>query len=709
MLTRFRSAVLLVLACCAPPLDLPEDADIECFSASECPAPLTCQLVVQRCIDPTIVDEEPPVLLGATASDITHVVLELSERIDASTNAPSNYVITPSLTIEAAEVAASLRQIRLTVPQQEPGRDYTIEVSALADISGNVMAANAVASFSGFGAAPDREPPQIIAPESGDVFSASSIALVWSRPAFAQEYVVEVAYDAAFTRTVPGFPQTVADPTTTVVAELTEPVRYYWRVRANSTRAGAYGTSTFDRVSDTLYVYCPEGATCVNDDAAGNVSAPLRTVPEAIARAQALGIQKLHIAARGGSASYERALVGSALAIRGGYTPSFDEAERDWQTHVTMLSSADGPALVALAGASSISVDGLFLRSAGGDAVHVLGGGVVLRSSDIAGANRGVLVESGDVSIWDNVIHNQRPESSHLVEVAYASVSLLRNTLTFESCGALCEPSAAIVVTGSTLTQINANTITYGGSSDGSIQVGIDLVQSAFEVTNNRITMGVGNGFGIRVAGSIEAGLIPLVTNNIVMAAQTQSTASSTAFAKTGSATVIVANNLFYGGSGLGPAEAVRDATTGDTQTSYVNNIMLTGPAPSRVCFYEDAAGPTHFRSNLLFECPTVLYRDTQAGNLTAIANVNSATAGSNATLADLATAGFASFPSDVHLTAITPQTVRRGGINSNGSTCGTSGVWTCGSVVKDFDGLFRTCPTPGTSCFSLGPYESDL
>lgn len=718
----------LALSACNTQLELPDDALVVCESDRDCPSPRTCEVAIQRCIVPGVVDTEPPTLVAATASDSNHVTLELSEAIDPRTSDLTRYAVTPSLEVTAAELSASFRQVRLTVTTQEPGRDYDVQVEGVTDLAGNAIAAGTRRTFTGFGAAPDRSPPQPIAPLAGEVIRDTSTTLVWTRRTYAQHYEVEVAYDAELTLPLPGFPRIVADPQTAITVELPEAARYYWRVRANSTLPGEYGASSFDRLGSVIHVYCAADAACVDDAASGNISAPFRTLNGAIARARATGIREIRVAARGGTAAYpERVTVTFGANLRGGYTPSFDDAGRNAALNVTTIDSADGPALLIFGVSESIVVDGFTLRSSSDDGVRVSGASdVVISGNDVAAAESAIAIESslldsGQTVISDNVVHSLTPRSWHGIRVSTAGATIRDNTIAIDQCTSSCKLGAAIFVEGSDVV-IERNVITHGGHTGPA--VGVDLEESRFDVRNNRVTMGAGATTALKTTSTFAAQQPSVVANNILLGGSTFTPVAdfSTALDVQSLYTVLVANNVLYGGSGASTARAVRDQSGVATETSYVNNIMFNGDATPSYCFYEtDSAHPTFFRANLLFGCPTALYRDYSSVDgerlWTTIAQVNnaanttqgvSATAGGNLTLGSLAEVGFVAFPDDVHLTAATPVAVRRSGLNAAQALCGPSSNLGCGNVVEDYDRVTRTCPTPVTACYSLGPYERD-
>ncbi len=723
-----RFALMMGLTACTANLILPEETQIVCVDDGDCPSPRTCEVAIKRCVDVGLVDEEPPTLIAATASDSTHVVLELSEVIDPRTSDITRYALTPTLTVEDAEVATSYRQVRLTVDPQEPGRDYVVRVSGIADVAGNAIADGAQISFIGFGAAPDRNPPEIIAPLDAEVRREASVTLVWTRRAYAEQYEVEVAYDAAFTQPVAGFPLSVVDPQTSLTYDFPAEVRYYWRVRATSTRQGEYGIGMFDRLGAVMHVYCPAGDSCSDDGAAGNVSAPFRTLVGAVARARASGIHTFRVAARGGGAAYaEHVTIGFGVELRGGYTPTFDEASRDPAVNVTNIAASAGPALLVFGVSEPIVIDGFFLRSVADDALRVNGGSdVTISNNDVAGAESAIAVENSVLDtdqnlIVGNVIHSLTPQSGHGIVVRSAGATIRDNVIDISACTSACKDAAGIATNAADVL-VTGNVITHGGQLG--LTNGIELIESHFDIRANRVTMGNGATNAVKTTAVFSIQPPSVIANNILLGGTTSIAGShfSTALDVQSFFTVLVSNNVLYGGSGAGMARTILDASGQVTETSYTNNIIFNGDATPSYCFYEtDTARPTFFRANLLFGCADALYRNYNSTTgetlLTSIALVNQAanttqgaasTAGGNLTLASLADVGFVAFPSDLHLTAATPVAVRRSGVNTAQNLCGTSSNLGCGDVVDDYDGAGRTCPTPGSVCYSLGAYERD-
>ena len=681
-------------------------------------------MVVQLCTDPRVVDVQPPSLLAASATDATHVLLSFSEPIDPAAGTTGSFSIIPALAVDEAKVERSLREMSLTVAPQIPGLDYVVTVNGIADLALNPIAQDTSRTFTGFGAAPDRSPPELLAPLPGAVLTNATVALVWSRRAFARTYLVEVAYDPAFTQPLAGFPVIVEDPQTSVTHTFDGALRYHWRVRADTTSAGAYAVGSFDRIGEAIHVYCPDGVACDDDDAAGNVSAPFRTVSGAVAAARASGLTRLLVASRGGTPYREHVLVGFGLELLGGYTPSFDPAARDIDANPTRLVSDDGPVLLVIGGNDAVRVEGFDLSSSDGDAVRVVGGNVELTGNVIAGASSAVAIENtsldpGQVVLSGNRIRSLTPASITGVRVSSAGATIRNNLITFDACDFACRNPVGIHAIQSDVV-VTGNTVSLVGAANAVVN-GVLLDESHAEVRGNRVTMGTGQTAAIAVNNYFTSLAPSVIANNILLGGVSTTPVVETAALRLFNVSnVVVANNVLYGGSGSNLAYGVVDGSRA-AETIYVDNIIFTGTADvGAYCIYERQEGSSisDLRNNLMFGCATALYRDNGApGASTTITQVNNAanttqrgtaTSTGNLTVASLAAVGFASFPDDLRFTAATPTNVRRGGLNTTQTACGSTANLTCGGVADDFDGLTRTCPVAGTNCFSIGPHEDD-
>ncbi|MDH4199155.1 MAG: hypothetical protein OEV66_02150 [Spirochaetia bacterium] len=102
----------------------------------------------------------------------------------------------------------------------------------------------------------DTSPPNILTPKDGEVLGLK-VVFQWTAKAGASKYTIDVATDSAFSNTITGSPFTVDAPNSSLTVDLSTNGTYYWRVKADTTTAGQYGSGSFDVVDSVIYVYCP--------------------------------------------------------------------------------------------------------------------------------------------------------------------------------------------------------------------------------------------------------------------------------------------------------------------------------------------------------------------------------------------------------------------------------------------------------------------
>lgn len=105
------------------------------------------------------VDTTPPTVVSAISVTDSSVDVQFSEPVDPNTaqNA-ANYSISPSLAVTAAVLQADGRTVRLTTARQTLQASYTVTAGNIADLSGNIIAGNNSASFTGT----DTTPPTVV-------------------------------------------------------------------------------------------------------------------------------------------------------------------------------------------------------------------------------------------------------------------------------------------------------------------------------------------------------------------------------------------------------------------------------------------------------------------------------------------------------------------------------------------------------------------
>jgi hypothetical protein len=95
-------------------------------------------------------DFESPLISAAAAEDATHVFIDFNESLN-STEAidPGNYTIS-GLTISQAELLTGDRRVRLTTSTMTDGASYTLAVSNVRDLAGNIILPGSTVDFQFF-------------------------------------------------------------------------------------------------------------------------------------------------------------------------------------------------------------------------------------------------------------------------------------------------------------------------------------------------------------------------------------------------------------------------------------------------------------------------------------------------------------------------------------------------------------------------------
>ncbi len=108
----------------------------------------------------TGIDTTPPVVVSAVSLDSTTVDIAFSEQIERmAAESPVNYAITPELAVNGAVLLPDGKTVRLTTAPQMWGTQYTLTVTGVSDVSGNIISGTAgnTAEF----AAVDNIPPEL--------------------------------------------------------------------------------------------------------------------------------------------------------------------------------------------------------------------------------------------------------------------------------------------------------------------------------------------------------------------------------------------------------------------------------------------------------------------------------------------------------------------------------------------------------------------
>ncbi len=113
-------------------------------------------IAASRRLDPTTgvgtffgippVDNAPPIVLSAVPTGNNTILLSFSEPLESSAADPLNFSISPTLTVLNAELTLFNTQILLTTLPMTEGQEYTITVSNVRDLAGNLIGTGAIAS-----------------------------------------------------------------------------------------------------------------------------------------------------------------------------------------------------------------------------------------------------------------------------------------------------------------------------------------------------------------------------------------------------------------------------------------------------------------------------------------------------------------------------------------------------------------------------------
>lgn len=134
--------------------------------------------------------------------------------------------------------------------------------------------------------------------------SSGPILLVFTTPAGATYYEIEISTKEDFSELLEGFPKKL--PVNAFLFEPTDARTYYARVRANTTRKGEYSpTLRFHALQGVVRVYCAQSETnCLEGEGYGTKDMPFKNIAYAMEKAELFGIREVHVASRGGSAVY---------------------------------------------------------------------------------------------------------------------------------------------------------------------------------------------------------------------------------------------------------------------------------------------------------------------------------------------------------------------------------------------------------------------
>lgn len=672
-------AALAGLAGCGVDLHLAGET-VACGSAAQCPAPLECAVNAGRCVDPSLAEDEAPQLVNAASTDIATVRLTFSEPVDRAAGDPESYVLRPTLTVESVEQSVDLREATLRIAGLIPGFEYAVTASGIADLYGNALGAPNSATFLGFGAFPDRNPPTIIAPAL-NASTTGSVRLVWARAALAYSYTVDVSYDESFTAPLAAS-VTVLDPQSSIDFDIMASGPHFWRVRANTTVPDVYSHGSFIGLGDTVYVYCPASALeCSDAGKFGTSTSPLQTLSGGVNLARSIGAREVRVAARGGDAVYSDSVqVSGELRIVGGYAPDFAEATRNPRAYITTVSTQrdrQRAVFTMLDSSGTTTVEGLRVLGWGDYAFVVQGiynGAVHIRDNDLwarGAPGRAIYVNDSRADSVDYVLI----ENNHLFPIVPDDVDNFELQFVVAE-GVLIENAAASVVNNvwempercnrrggvCTALHVDAGSVRFTGNKvsipadqEPHLDVAAVLVvNSAFDIRDNVV-----NVTGVRQAlnralyiDNLVAKAPAVVANNIFMSDGADDRSYGSSYIRAVSPTRLV-NNLFATGASATDPYALR--FDNPANATIANNVFI-GPPSSQYCLYgEYSFGEViepAVAGNIGVVCNSVFYPGIYPGGTDTTSVMFSS-------IADL---HFVSYPDDLHWSTDTPAAARNAG-----------------------------------------------
>ena len=640
-LMRWSPTLLVLAVACSPELVVPDEVIVTCTADRDCPGGEICR--GGYCTGDTTPDETPPQLVNVAATDLTTIVLSFNEPVRPDVAV----TFTPELPVEEVVAVDNFFNLEVHVVGQRTAQLYTVHVDIAFGLQGNALdPTTSDTYFFGFGATPNRDPPDALAPLTTESVPMGEVVLVWSPRTLTFSYTVEVAETPTFTNAV-----TYVLPAnqTSLTITVDKPITYYWRVRGDVTSAGEYGQSFVDVRDSVIYVYCEPGVVCDDTGRVGNRSKPFRTVNRGMTEAAAQGLTEVLIAGRGPGEVYDEQLaLIPGINLRGGYSADFgtrgNEAVIDHsQLHTVIAYQVTTPTVIeelTFDGGATITV----LARGCTDALQFRN--VTFRSRRSMG-EKVFLAQDCPVAAGPQIIDS-------LIDTGD---NMLGPAAEYYGCGGRVEGSRIIGnhwpldISHNSTTMVVGNYVTLmqGGATAAISADGSDAV-----IVGNRVDVGP-----MAFGPGIEDGA--LVMNNVLCAASAAMRNPRDQAIVNRDSAGIVANNTICGPvAGLG--------------SDFYNNIIAV-EAASADCFNGVLSSGYTVTNNAFVNC-----------------NGQSATNG-NVIFATIDEIAFAGFPFDVHLLDTSPTAVRTGGVDA--ATYG---------VTNDFDGTPRTCDAG--QCFSMGAYE---
>ncbi len=689
-------------------------------------------------------DYTGPGISNCQAISPTEIAITFNEPIDlTSVYEPSNYSISPSLTIEQVSVISTTRVILHTVPQSQITQ-YLLSLTGVADTLGNVYGSTMnEASFAGYVPDVDSTPPVLLSPMDGMQTGLSHL-IVWETTQGAAQYTLELATDSTFTTDVETF-VLEKDYDTGVIPTYfayttTKAVTHYIRLTADITTE-TVPIHWFEPL-DAVYVWGDSTET----EEMGTKNKPYKTIGKAIEIGNRLGLDvKI---AKVDDAYNESITLFPGVNVLGGFSNTDAWSIRNWTLNETKIRASGSVGITINNINQSTKVEGLTIYASdfgttkgisinnSSEQVHLENN--IIQGGACSGRCYAVEIIGGASVVIDNcTLTGGDPTStgySYGVYISYSNPVITNSEIKGGDTGSGL--SCGVYNTHASPT-LQKNVISGGIAALGGNSYGIyNEVESSPIVTQNMISGGISgsnNTYGIFniIACS------PTLTNNTIIGGNAGDDSYGICMLTSCSPTV-VSNVIASGVTGVGTGYALYIAGGISTQSNpiLVNNIIFTqGTGAFSYGVYEQnnsTADPAELRNNLFFNLnasdpSTRFYFD----NDTTPIDDNPATEDIDALLAGVATivSGNKTYPSSSPVSDLTLLFTDPFGVSTlddpwddyallPGNRAIDMGVnvygnTTYGTITEDILGIERdTCgsascdsPTPAWDC---GPYKFD-
>lgn len=645
--------------------------------------------------------------------------------------------LVPPLFVDSATLDATAQVVSLGfAAPSAPGLSYTLWVTGVTDLVGNLNDPTVGAVFTGFGVTTAPDP---IAPADGAtrVVGGGSLRLAWT-DRLGATYDLEIYGDEALTSLALAVTD-IAD--TYYDAMVAAGATYWWRVAA--VMEGVPGPFSAPRavgvIDDVVRVFCDDGTGCPGG--MGTTNRPYGSVREALELgfANPSSALDVRIASDGDTVYPGSVALPPGTRLLGGYDPSFDDATRDWIAYPATIASDSFAALTItnVTAATPTVVEGLIFEGL----AHAFSTGIIVAASDegltirdcVANAamgttTRGIMMTNSGSGLGIG------PRLERLRAVGGSGPGLGQDTAGAEFVDSYPVLVDSVFVGGDPQSGSSSGALVFGGGptiSGGQLiggpattsSTGLDIRGAATVIVDGARIESTAGGTLQWSRGVYAVSSRIVLTSSAVTAGEASLHVYGVYLAGDEGAESILSNNTIVAvGKVPGPSSGTMALWANNSpDTRITNNILIASGDRCASARQDNSARPGSVQNNLLTGCLT-LWATTQTTScpgaqcFTDIAAVNDAsvtTAGLPAsseanigpeTVADPAAVFFINEGArDYHLTASTPLAILRGGRDTGQLNCGPQSDDDCGGVTADADGD----PRPGgDGDYAIGAFE---